>query len=365
MSTGVTITDDQLVALALRAQAGDKEAAEAAMIALEPTCRKLCRPLRHRTTATVDMDDLLQVARMTAYRAILDYRPDTGVSVQACAGQMIKWRTYDALNREHARCVGSLEALHEGEDERRPVTVGDDGATVWQPANYEFDALLYRLPRGTPERDWVELEKRIAPRGFNTSLPSDDDFARMIREGLTNKEIAAACGTTVGAVDHRLTELRRQTGGFERQRMAARLPEPEELIRLIELGATRRQLMERYDVTVSVLTQHLMGLRKAGWAIPAVAREWSLNPAMPDVATVVDLVEQGYSLGDMAREYGISPRAVQRHIEALRKSGVSMPAVRHGNARKQPGGGKGGLATGDGAIATRKPLPGQGSVRAG
>ena len=88
-------------AAAVRAvQAGDSNAAEEVLVALEPMVVKVAK--RYGTPRTFEFDDLLQAGRLGVYQAMLEYDPDhpkvASLATYCCL--WINWSILDEIRRK-------------------------------------------------------------------------------------------------------------------------------------------------------------------------------------------------------------------------------------------------------------------------
>ncbi len=166
-------------------QAGDSNAAEEVLTAMEPMVRKVAK--RYGNPRTFEFDNLLQVGRIGVYRAMLEYDPDhpKGASLPTFCCRWIKW----AMLNEVRKSPGDLIL-----DNAHPIGQSRD----WENGILLSEGVIRDCHRtGPPEIDVLRERRQAAlDRLRFTCSQATWDVVRRWLHGETYAEIAKDLGVS-------------------------------------------------------------------------------------------------------------------------------------------------------------------------
>ena len=152
-------------------------------------------------------------------------------------------------------------------------------------------------------------------KNIKIELPIDE-IVKKWKQGATQKELVKEYGVARTTIDKRISEYYKREGKQRpKKELNLKIELPiDEIVEKWEQGATQKELAKEYGVSTQTINNRISEYyEKEGKQKPKPKRKSKLKIELP-IDEIVEKWEQGNTLIELTKEYGVSYRTIQSRI---------------------------------------------------
>ena len=153
----------------------------------------------------------------------------------------------------------------------------------------------------------------------------DNQIIELLKEGLTQNDIASKLGLTYGQMIYRLKKIRERGLLITNKKKI----DNNEILELINKGLNKTQIAQKMGVKRSTISLRIKKMKERGVYIPE-----NNEPLDQKDNKIIELSEKGLTQAKISEMLGVSQQTIHNRIKKMKNLGIKIPDQRKNKKKK-------------------------------